>query len=335
MITRGVLIGRIIDDLGKLLWQVDLRNKVGLLDLTKFCEDFFKELLNTVFDFRLRNLNALRTNEPGIDLGDQANKVAYQITSTKTSQKINATLENITHQQKEEYDDFKVLIIGVKQSTYSLASEYADELNFTATNNILDINDIVKEIAILDIDKLEILNKLFQREFRSLIIELQPMDESGDFDGSIYRVIEVIPNSPPLNSQKLTDYFSTEIPIEDIRELYERLAQIPKLQREYIALIAERGEWGSVGIDGGYWIHCTKLASILKQTEKSLFNELAYLEDEGIIGLINDADLYERPNNKYGIYDLNLNTIIQYLKENDKDIRKLVVTMNFKDIEQD
>ena len=44
MITRGVLVGRIIDDLAKLLWQIELRNKVGLLDLTKFCEDFFKEL---------------------------------------------------------------------------------------------------------------------------------------------------------------------------------------------------------------------------------------------------------------------------------------------------
>lgn len=335
MITRGVLIGRIIDDLAKLIWQVKLRNKVGLLDLTKFCEDFFKEFLNLIYDTCLRNLNSTRSNEPGIDLGDSTNRIAYQITSTKTSKKINDTLRNITSGQKGEYDVFKVLIVGIKQSTYSLKPELKQDISFEEDKNIIDINDIVKEISILDIDKLEALNKLFQREFRSLIIELQPMDESGDFDGSLYRVVEVIPNRPPTNSNKLTQYYESEIPIADIISLYNRIAQIPKLQREYISLIAERGESGESGVHQGYWIHCTKLASILKQSEKNLFNELAYLEDEGIIVMIDDVDSYDRPNNKYGICDPSLNTIIAYLKEHNMDIRKLIVTMNFKDIEEE
>ena len=101
MITRGTIVGKIIDDLARLLSQIELRNKVGLLDLTKVSEDFFKELLNVVYDLKLTNLNGDRINEPGIDLGDLNKGTAYQITSTKTSGKITNTLEKITTQVED------------------------------------------------------------------------------------------------------------------------------------------------------------------------------------------------------------------------------------------
>lgn len=56
MITRGTIIGKIIDDLARLISQIELRNKVGLLDLTKVSEDFFKELLNIVYNLQLTNV---------------------------------------------------------------------------------------------------------------------------------------------------------------------------------------------------------------------------------------------------------------------------------------
>src|SRR5690606_24643768 len=108
-ITRGIIIGGLIDDLSILESQINMRCQVGLTDLNKFCEDFFKEVINISYNINLKNLNESRSNAPGLDLGDKKNKIAYQITSTSTSLKINNTLEKISEEQLKNYDQFKVL----------------------------------------------------------------------------------------------------------------------------------------------------------------------------------------------------------------------------------
>ena len=52
-----------------------------------------------MLDIRLVNLNASRSNEPGLDLGDAAEKTAFQTTSEVTSAKVNDTLAKITDEQ--------------------------------------------------------------------------------------------------------------------------------------------------------------------------------------------------------------------------------------------
>ena len=101
MLTRGYIIGKLVDDLAGLKSKVETRNKLGLFDLTKFSEDFFKELINIIYDLNLVNLNRERNNNPGLDLGDKVKKRAFQITSTKKSQKIKQTLEAITHSSEQ------------------------------------------------------------------------------------------------------------------------------------------------------------------------------------------------------------------------------------------
>src|SRR5690554_3653690 len=103
MITRGLIIGKIVDDIAGLKYQIQTRNKLKLYDLTLVCEDFFREVLNLIYNYDLVNLNNERSNEPGIDLGDQRTKVAYQITSEKYSKKIKKTLKAITDEQKQTY----------------------------------------------------------------------------------------------------------------------------------------------------------------------------------------------------------------------------------------
>ena len=96
MISRGIIIGKIVDDLASLKYQIETRNKLGQLDLTKFCEDFFREVLNTTYGLNLKNLNDERSNEPGIDLGDDKAQIAFQVTSKNKLSKIHDTLNKIT-----------------------------------------------------------------------------------------------------------------------------------------------------------------------------------------------------------------------------------------------
>lgn len=77
MLTRGYFIGEIVDALSDVAGQVSTRSRLGLTDLNKHAEDFFKTILNHLLSISLVNLNADRSNEPGLDLGDKANKVAF------------------------------------------------------------------------------------------------------------------------------------------------------------------------------------------------------------------------------------------------------------------
>src|SRR4051812_30533745 len=114
MLTRGHFIGEIIDAFSDISGQVSTRNRLGLMDLSKHAEDFFKTTLNYLCNISLTNLNAERSNAPGLDLGDAANKVAFQVTTQKTSAKINETLKKLTAEQIQTYPNVRILIIGTK-----------------------------------------------------------------------------------------------------------------------------------------------------------------------------------------------------------------------------
>ncbi|WP_336273383.1 SMEK domain-containing protein [Vreelandella indica] len=68
MITRGHLIGEIFDELTSIAQQVFTRCQLGLTDLNRYLEDFFKDYLNEVLSLSLVNLNNERGNEPDLDL---------------------------------------------------------------------------------------------------------------------------------------------------------------------------------------------------------------------------------------------------------------------------
>lgn len=86
MLTRGYCICYIIDELTQVAEKAKVRAALNLNDLPIYVETFIKELLNKIFVY---NLNDENYNSPGIDLGDEFNKIAFQITIQNTSQKAN------------------------------------------------------------------------------------------------------------------------------------------------------------------------------------------------------------------------------------------------------
>lgn len=83
MITRGYFIGEIVDALSDIKGQISTPNRLGLTDLNSYLEDFFKVILNHLWTLSLENLNAERSNFPGLDLADKANGWAFQVTSRR------------------------------------------------------------------------------------------------------------------------------------------------------------------------------------------------------------------------------------------------------------
>lgn len=332
MITRGIIIGKIVDDLASLKYQIETRNKLGQFDLTKYCEDFLRELLNTTYSLNLQNLNKTRSNVPGLDLGDKKCKYAYQITSQKTSPKINETLKKITEEQKLEYDLINVFIIGQKQGSYTIDKKLCEKYSFTEATNIQDIDSLLRDIVLLDIQKLEIIYSLFQREFRQVKIELEPIDEKGNFESSYYNAIEIKPSSLPKNGVKFigdTSESGYDISKKELDELYGKLASVPRVTREILSIITDRGKMGNDYYnDGKIKIIPEALEKFLNISNREMLVEINILENADLVYLDED-EIGNRPVYFICIREELLNNLFYWMKERNLSIRTLLNTMDF------
>lgn len=289
MITRGIIIGKIVDDIASLKYQIELRNKLKIFDLSKICEDFCKDVLNILYKLNLKNLNNTRSNNPGLDLGDTKTKIAYQITSTRSSKKIIDTLISITGKQLDSYEKFYIFILGKKMKSPKIDNNLLKKFAFETAQNIKDFDDLLKDIMVAEMDVLDALYTLFSKEFRKIKIELEPVDKNGNYESSLYNNIEQIPNKIPTNAGKLAklfadEYENTELNYEAVVDLYHKLSKIPRITRELIPIIAERGKRKRFNrLEGEYGILPQSLKHISRFTNEELENELEILLDADIV----------------------------------------------------
>lgn len=163
MLNREIYIKRVSDFLAELETKVNNRSILGLLDLNVIAETFFADFLNIVYSYKLKNLNIDRSNAPSIDLGDSENRIAYQVTSTKTSKKVQETLDQfIKYDLSKEYDTLYILILGEKQKSYKNIQTH--NLGFSIQDNILDLKDVLRAANKLTTENLKLLCDAIDRE---------------------------------------------------------------------------------------------------------------------------------------------------------------------------
>lgn len=148
------------------VWEVKLQNlgSLSLFDAHTFSEDTICELLNMIFEYRLRNLNALKMNFPAIDLGDKTNSLCIQVTSTKSSSKIQKTIDKfLENKLDKEYEELFIVILGKKQKTYPKFN-CSKTFTFDPKNQILDFRDLLSLIKNKPINKLQEISKILSNE---------------------------------------------------------------------------------------------------------------------------------------------------------------------------
>lgn len=241
---RGFLIGEIIDDLSEIQRDLENRASLGIYDLNKYVEDFFREFFNILYEANYKNLNEHRSNEPGLDIGDKKLKSAYQITSTKKLQKIKDTLSKITDQQKSDYSKIFIFIAGKKQGSYSISEDDKCGINFSAERNIIDIKDIMRDIIYLDFDPLHRLHSYTKRSAAKVRIELEIPNELGKYPTSVADYIERIPKPSIGDCKKIAEHwnkqgFGDEILGDEFKSEITRfskeLSKLPRASREFLA----------------------------------------------------------------------------------------------------
>jgi hypothetical protein len=278
MLTRGIIIGKLIDNLSKLQGQIDFRCQVGLTDLNKYCEDFIKEVLNICYDLNMVNLNDNRVNEPGLDLGDKGNKIAFQVTSTGTSDKVNHTLDSITEDQFNKYEKIKIFILGKKQSKYTavrddLLKKYSFEIS-----DIMDISDLCRQTISLKYDILYQLYQLFEKEFQIVITEIEIPNNEGKYPTSLSDKLEIVPNTICQNAQKfLMEY--TENRLSNIKKLFYELGKLPRITRDFLEILVRTSEDDGGNFVGDYG----ELKRKLRIPESDIKEEIRILENRGFL----------------------------------------------------
>jgi hypothetical protein len=329
--TRGILIGEIIDNLSNLNNQITLRCSLGFTDLNKVSEDFFAKLLNQIYSYNLSNLNATRSNEPGLDIGDESKFVAFQVTSQADSTKINNTLEKITTEQQEKFKLIKILIIGEKQGSYTaIKPELIEKFQHTKSGklepenfidfNVVDIKDLLRDIITLDFKLIHTIYKFIKEEIQDVFIELEVPRTDGSYPTSLLTFRELSPETKAVNARKILENpdFSN-LTLNRINNYFKELASVTRVTREIYFFIIDEGEFQ----DDTYSIYYDEAIRKLNISDKRLQQELAILQRKKLIFDIDE----EEPK-----LTLKVNDEIAYMLADIKsnmDMNKIIINLDF------
>jgi 5-methylcytosine-specific restriction endonuclease McrA len=185
------------------LAAIKSHNAIGFFDINKVAEGVALKLLNEIYNFQLENLNYEKNNYPGIDLGDKANKVGFQITSRKDVRKIRENLGKFVKWPNKIYSNGIRFLILNQEKKPQLNKEMYQEIcpNFDPEKHILNADDLIEEISriydsdrdkfyrIKEILEVEIAGKAMKRENKSTKPENGSNAFEQDFTSSIPKSI--------------------------------------------------------------------------------------------------------------------------------------------------
>ena len=221
--NRAIYFDYIEKNLNYLAFRILQLGKINLLDLNLHSETFFADLLNVVYGFTLRNLNAKLQNAEGVDLVDEKNKIIVQVSSICTKQKIEASLEK----------DFLVRFKGYRFKYMSIArnagnlgtKSYTNPHNviFLPEEDIIDINVILRHVLSMTVDKQKTIYEFVKKE-------LGDDPREGSFHSNLATLIDI------LAREDLSDVPEhPEIKAHNIEEkiIYNNLEEVKDLIDEY------------------------------------------------------------------------------------------------------
>jgi hypothetical protein len=164
MTKREIEVKKIASELARWETQISNLNSLSLYDANIFSEHTICVLLNTIYNYNLHNINIVQKNFPAIDLGDQFNRVAFQVTSTKATKKIQNTVESfIAKGLAKDYDQLFVLVLGRKQKNYPVF-DTKQQIEFDNGRHIIDFHDLLNYISSLPTPKIEEIGKILSYE---------------------------------------------------------------------------------------------------------------------------------------------------------------------------
>lgn len=247
MYNREEYIKRISKYLTTMRVEVELRNSIKWYDINIIAENFYKDLLN-LYGYNLSNLNLTNPNADSVDLIDETNKIAIQVTSRNDTTKIHDTIKGFYN--NPEYDDYKrliMLLIGKPKLDYPKTDfTKGNLLSFDKKEDIIDIADIMRKFESFLPEQLEPIVDFLEKEIENKIKKI----DSNEVE-TIIRLIEFLSDE---NNLVIEEEIGENIDPE--RKIRKRFSDYSlNLENWYKDLLADYSESlrvakELVGIDG-------------------------------------------------------------------------------------
>lgn len=164
-LVREVLDEKFIEILSNINIETDELGKAHLLNIHTESEIFYMLLLNKIYGWNLNNANSIKMNYPGIDLIDEMNKIAIQVTADYSSKKIKKTIQSkIIKELVAQNYTLKFCFIGIDNRKHKKLSAYDNiyNISYNPANDDITLDDLINDFAmIVNLDKkLDIVNYL-------------------------------------------------------------------------------------------------------------------------------------------------------------------------------
>jgi hypothetical protein len=336
--SRGVFIGQIIDDLDAISNQVRRRCELGQTDLNSLLENFFRDILNLTLNTNLVNLNARRSNAPGLDLGDKTSprKIAYQITSRADAAKVTDTLRKITKEQVTLYDEFFILVIGERRKNYTIDPKLAASRKGFSETNVLGISDLCRRVMDTNLETIRAIQQKLQLERTEIRIELEP-EINGTFETNITDLVEGRPNVTRSDASLLVAsdagsgvFGSADEAAAALNGFIDRLEPLPRLSRALLGWMIDESEH-RYGFNDYHVVNADLVQRKYPDTQ-NLLVDTRLLEAWGFLSYDDDQDgksarfSFSFPGADHGWF---AEAFMNFVKEQKLSAATLFSTMNF------
>lgn len=232
--NKEVYLKNIAENLALLSREVSILNAVNLYDINIIAEDFFPGLLNLMYGYELKNANHLEKNAPAIDLIDQKNRIAVQVTSDNSSTKIKHTIEEFNKSQAYHLYDRLVVLILTQKKKYSSNFDTQGLFSFEKARDIWDVEKLIKDIRELETEQIKNISDYLSEELYNKYYSVRET-QAGEVN-TIIDLIEYISQHRKVNKDR-------ETTVDPEYKIYKRFKNFAdKLITEYTTLYTIYGE---------------------------------------------------------------------------------------------
>lgn len=129
---------------------IKISNRKNLTDINVICEEIFGMILNKLYNIHLVSMSAeVSGNFIAVDLVDYENRIAYQVTSQDSRNKIDRTIQKFNNSDLyKNISELRILILKTKDHKYREGEKI--QLNngnsFSYKDNIMNFNKLIAEI---------------------------------------------------------------------------------------------------------------------------------------------------------------------------------------------
>ena len=175
-----------------------------MLNLNNHSEVFYSYFLNELYGWKLGDANLTKQNIEAIDLTDDINKIVIQVSSTSTKDKIESSLAKDLIRKYAHYTFKFVSIANDSDDLRSKIYKNPHGINFTPKTDIIDKNQLFKDIKNLEIDDQRRVYDFIRRELGDEINGIK-------LDTNLATIINNIRFGCKINAMRVFINFTTQI----------------------------------------------------------------------------------------------------------------------------